>query len=91
MIYIHTRLSRTCCAQYNLRTYIVSCVFQVVKLKQIEHTLNEKKILQAVSFPFLVRLDYSFKVHAGNHLLLLTICYHITVVFYISFTKESSC
>lgn len=37
-------------------------------MKQIEHTLNEKRILQAVSFPFLVRLEYAFKVHTGTHL-----------------------
>lgn len=46
--------------------------YQVVKLKQIEHTLNEKRILQAVSFPFLVRLEYAFKVYAGTQLILPT-------------------
>ena len=33
----------------------------IVRLKQVEHTLSEKRILQAIKFPFLVNLVYSFK------------------------------
>lgn len=40
------------------------CFFQVVKLKQVEHTLNEKKILAAINFPFVVNLEFHFKVSA---------------------------
>uniref|UniRef100_A0A914H1Y8 cAMP-dependent protein kinase catalytic subunit n=1 Tax=Globodera rostochiensis TaxID=31243 RepID=A0A914H1Y8_GLORO len=34
---------------------------KVLKLKQVEHTINEKRILQATEFPFLVKMHYSFK------------------------------
>ena len=34
----------------------------MVKLKQTEHTLYEKKILHSINFPFIVNMQYFFKV-----------------------------
>lgn len=43
---------------------------KIVKLKQVEHTLNEKKILQSTSFPFIVHLDYNFKDNSNLYMVL---------------------
>lgn len=34
---------------------------QIIKHKQLIHTINEKKILLAIDFPFLVSMELAFK------------------------------
>lgn len=34
---------------------------RIIKMKQVEHTLYEKRILEAIRFPFTVSMEFSFK------------------------------
>lgn len=43
---------------------------KVIKLKQVEHTLNEKRVLCAVNFPFIVSLKIHFKDNSNLYMLL---------------------
>lgn len=43
---------------------------KVVKLKQVEHTLHEKQILQSINFPFLVSMKYHFKDNSNLYMVL---------------------
>ena len=50
---------------------------KVVKLKQVEHTLNEKRILASINCPFLVNMEYHFKVtsvHVCVHCRIVCVC-----------------
>jgi protein kinase A len=43
---------------------------KIVKMKQVEHTLNEKRILQCIRHPFVVHLEFSFKDNDNLYLVL---------------------
>jgi serine/threonine protein kinase len=39
---------------------------KLVKTKQVDHTRNEKRILQSISFPFMVFMEFCFKARIEN-------------------------
>jgi len=43
---------------------------KIVKLKQVDHTMNEKKILAAITFPFCVGLKFHFKDTSNLYMLM---------------------
>ncbi|OAF69937.1 hypothetical protein A3Q56_02319 [Intoshia linei] len=43
---------------------------KIVKLKQIEHTVNEKKILSSMKYPFIVKLHSHFKDNSNLYIVL---------------------
>ena len=65
---------RVMIAQHGTQTLALKIMEKqtIVKLKQVEHTLSEKRILQAIKFPFLVNLVYSFK--DNSHLYIALEC-----------------
>lgn len=43
---------------------------KIVKMKQVEHTLSERRILGALSFPFIVDMAFSFKDNSNLYMVL---------------------
>lgn len=54
----------------------------IVKMKQVEHTLNEKKILSSIDFPFIVKLAYSFKDTSNLYMVITAFCFLYFILFY---------
>uniref|UniRef100_A0A8C0IU15 Protein kinase domain-containing protein n=1 Tax=Chelonoidis abingdonii TaxID=106734 RepID=A0A8C0IU15_CHEAB len=61
---------RGCCASRGRSDVAFPFLSQVVKLKQIEHTLNKKWILQVISFPLLIKVEYSFKNNSNLYMMM---------------------
>ncbi|XP_070164577.1 cAMP-dependent protein kinase catalytic subunit beta [Polyergus mexicanus] len=43
---------------------------KIVKMKQIDHTRNEKRILQCINFPFLIFMEFCFKDNSYVYMVL---------------------
>ena len=43
---------------------------KIIKLKQVDHTFNEKRILQSIKFPFVVFMEYCFKDNSYLYMVL---------------------
>lgn len=43
---------------------------RTVQLKQVDHTLYEKRILESVQYPLIISLDYSFKDNSYIYLVM---------------------
>lgn len=43
---------------------------KIIKTKQVEHTRNEKKVLQSINYPFVVTLKYFFKDNSYLYMVL---------------------
>ncbi|CAF3818359.1 unnamed protein product [Rotaria sp. Silwood1] len=63
---------RVMLAKYENKTLALKIMEKqsIVELGQVEHILSEKRILQAINFPFIVSLVYSFKDNAHLYLAL---------------------
>jgi len=46
----------------NVTMLLADLCEQIVKLKQIEHVIYEKRVLYSMNFPFCVRSEFTFKV-----------------------------
>lgn len=46
---------------YNFYAMKILSKEKIMKMKQLQHTLNEKRILEAIRFPFTVSMEYSHK------------------------------